>query len=627
MGTSAVPGSLFDRSYSYDQVGNVTRILDQRLNIAQRFRYDPRDRLTHASALDGSSNSISIQARGTYADGWPVMRLRVNGTTVKEWTVGSTSWATYSHTLATPVSDADTVDVEFVNDYGNAGANRDLFVQTITVGSQVIPANARTVSYDPGAVDGKDVLASDGTMWWNGALRLTERFSYDVLGNLTNNASLAITYGATGNGTGTGPHQARTVGGASLSYDSNGNLTSGSGRSLSWTPTNMPASITSGGVTETYAYTGDGERYRRVRGSVTTLFLEGIYEETVGGAFRRYYTLNGQVVALRERSGTVTTTSYPHGDHLGSVSLVSTSSGALASQQEYDAWGQVRLLATQTQLPIQHTGRNYTGQERDGTGLLYYKARYYDPAIGRFLSADTVIPGNASGGMDGVAVKPLTVGFHETPFLTKLNQENQFGFWFELSGQERQQVGSPWGPMNPQALNRYAYVLNNPLKYTDPSGHHPCGALLAGGPIGAGVAAGCAAFMAGVWFAGYLATQATVAALENNDPPGLLPASSDTGGQTASPPNPPAPTPGPGDHTPRDRVLQTGGNTIRNSTANELNKAHGLRLHQREWGRALEGLKSDLRLPNNHHGKITEFGNYIDGKTGKILGNLLDYLP
>jgi hypothetical protein len=73
--------------------------------------------------------------------------------------------------------------------------------------------------------------------------------------------------------------------------------------------------------------------------------------------------------------------------------------------------------------------------------------------------------------MAGVAVKPLTVGFHETPFLSKLNQENKLGFWFQLDSQARQQAGEPWGPSDPQALNRYSYVLNNPLKYTDPSGH------------------------------------------------------------------------------------------------------------------------------------------------------------
>jgi len=73
--------------------------------------------------------------------------------------------------------------------------------------------------------------------------------------------------------------------------------------------------------------------------------------------------------------------------------------------------------------------------------------------------------------MDGIALKPLTVSFSEPGFVAKLNQENQLGPWFTLSDQEKQQLGSPMGPQNPQALNRYSYVLNNPMKYTDPTGH------------------------------------------------------------------------------------------------------------------------------------------------------------
>jgi hypothetical protein len=73
--------------------------------------------------------------------------------------------------------------------------------------------------------------------------------------------------------------------------------------------------------------------------------------------------------------------------------------------------------------------------------------------------------------MDGVAIKPLTVSFSEPGFIAKLNQENQFGPWFTLSDKKQQQLGSPMGPQNPQALNRYSYVLNNPVRYTDPTGH------------------------------------------------------------------------------------------------------------------------------------------------------------
>ena len=84
--------------------------------------------------------------------------------------------------------------------------------------------------------------------------------------------------------------------------------------------------------------------------------------------------------------------------------------------------------------------------------------------------------------MDGVAVKPLTVGFHETEFLEKLNSENQRGFWFQLSDDEQEQVASSWGPSDPQALNRYSYVRNRPLVYTDPTGHVDC----ASGPCAEG---------------------------------------------------------------------------------------------------------------------------------------------
>jgi RHS repeat-associated protein len=214
-------------------------------------------------------------------------------------------------------------------------------------------------------------------------------------------------------------------GSPSYSYDANGNLTGGAGRTYSWTIDNLPLSVSQTSGSESYSYDADGERVKLVRGSTTTVYLEGLWEEPVGGAPKLYYSFNGQLVVLYTYSPSAFT--YLHADHLGSVSVATDSNHALVSQQEYDPWGQVRSGG------ISQTNVNYTGQRLDGTGLLYYHARLYDPGLGRFVSADSIVPG----------ADALAIG----------------------SG------GTGGGPANPQSLNRYSYVQNNPLRYTDPSGH------------------------------------------------------------------------------------------------------------------------------------------------------------
>ncbi|MCW5857571.1 MAG: RHS repeat-associated core domain-containing protein [Caldilineales bacterium] len=108
------------------------------------------------------------------------------------------------------------------------------------------------------------------------------------------------------------------------------------------------------------------------------------------------------------------------------TSVTANTSGAYATELRYYAYGGVRYNPGNqvTTDPSLHSG--HTGQRWDsGTNLFYYGARWYDPAIGRFLAADTVVP----------------------------------------------------QPRNPGGLNRYSYVLNNSLKFTDPTGHaNVCGA-------------------------------------------------------------------------------------------------------------------------------------------------------
>lgn len=53
-----------------------------------------------------------------------------------------------------------------------------------------------------------------------------------------------------------------------------------------------------------------------------------------------------------------------------------------------------------------------------------------------------MVPGSASGDMDGVAVKPLTVSFHEGEFLEQVNKENRLGFWFQLDTAQQENLGA-----------------------------------------------------------------------------------------------------------------------------------------------------------------------------------------
>jgi RHS repeat-associated protein len=268
----------------------------------------------------------------------------------------------------------------------------------------------------------------------------TGTYGYDPIGNLITRTesgpTVLYTYGVTQ------PHAVRSLSNGNLyRYDANGNMTqrveitaTTSTYTQTWDAENRLTVVT-GTVTATgcrsgcpaalsisrFTYDGDGNRVMQVQISgtqVITTAYAGAIEVQITATQRitkTYYSAGTQLIALRMYTSPTNSVLYfLHSDHLGSVSLTTDASGNPLARQLYDAWGSIRSGGS---MP---TDIGYTGQRGNlEVGLLFYRARFYAPSLGRFLSADTVVP----------------------------------------------------SPSNPQQFNRYAYGLNNPVKYTDSSGH------------------------------------------------------------------------------------------------------------------------------------------------------------
>jgi len=95
-----------------------------------------------------------------------------------------------------------------------------------------------------------------------------------------------------------------------------------------------------------------------------------------------YYYADGQRIAM-QNNGVV---SYLYGDQLGSVSAVADGTGSLVSKTLYHPWGTTRYVSGTSP-----TDYAYTGQMQEGD-IYFYNARWYDPQLGRFMQADTIVP-------------------------------------------------------------------------------------------------------------------------------------------------------------------------------------------------------------------------------------------
>jgi RHS repeat-associated protein len=243
----------------------------------------------------------------------------------------------------------------------------------------------------------------------------SEAFSYDRLGNRLTATSGGTSIGASGSTTNYYVYYPATQTGAvadytpvynnrlkeirvgsvsgtidsSFAYNNEGRMTAQAGstpRSYMW---DAKGRLTSEG-TETYAYDPLNHRIRRTGGTLGTLdyFLEGEHLESVykGSKIQEKYfrglLIDELVAGFTTQNGKLTPFFFQH-DQVNSVVAVSKPNGGTQQRAAYKAFGEDKAGSG---TPVSRL--KYTGREDDGTGLYQYRARYYDPKVGRFISED-----------------------------------------------------------------------------------------------------------------------------------------------------------------------------------------------------------------------------------------------
>ncbi len=482
-GTSGVPGH--QRVLTYDTVGRlqteVTRIASNGTGIlgtgARTFtastRFDAAGRVRDISYPNGQFVTRVYDNAG----GWSKL-LASNGMVLwqgvsadaearwRSWTVGnstgqlttSTSFGANTGRLSSLTTTGAVQNLTLTYDgFGNIKTRKDDLNGYHRFGG----APEAYIYDDLNQLTRADIYEGTQTLTYDGFGRILTKTGVNAV-------SGAYTYKTSTLNGSTTTNQVNFANGRSYGYDNNGNVNSiANSITLSWTSFNQAmslpvASAQGGGINTgnanaviTLKYGADNQRVlellpvdvsvvganqtasRYHLHSGASLFYEEDVRADNSVEQRAYFTgplgvvavhttnldsggspvtPSGPQVNAQNNTGTPYTLTYWHRDHLGSLTVTTDEYGAVRERMRFDPWGKPQTpLGSKTR-----TGdRGFTGHEHLAGGLIHMNGRIYDPVLGRFLSADIVV---------------------------------QF-------------------PSAITSYNRYAYVMNNPLAYTDPSGY------------------------------------------------------------------------------------------------------------------------------------------------------------
>lgn len=457
-------------SYTYNAAGRLQSVSNP--NITYTYTYDAAGRIT--SAIDSRGYSLAYEydvlgnrTKTTLQPGGPDQRVTSYGyDNANRMTTITTPAGTFTYgydTLGrrTGLAYPNQIATNYTYDNGDRLTGISHTAGATTIAVTTYPSFDNTSNRKSKTTDnGTEQYSYDAIYRLTQAItsKGTERFTYDVVGNrLTGPGAKDTGYLYNAGNQMTKGRQ------FSYAYDNNGSQVERSipaatdkSWNLSWDFENRLTKMEkTKGTTEKHTVTFKYDPLgRRIEKKLTTA-LDGvmktstwiyvydndnvaqeIYTDPSGTATKTWYTHGAgtdEHLAL-ERNGSYY---YYHSDGLGSITAITDASWNVLQSYTYDSFGMVK---PSTSFRNSYT---YTSREWDKeTGLYYYRARYYDPMEGRFLSVDPV------------------------PFKNRTRDQ----------------------------LNSYAYTANNPINFTDPSGENIYGNWCGpggSGPVKDGVDAIC----------------------------------------------------------------------------------------------------------------------------------------
>ncbi len=409
-------------TYTYDAAGNRLSMTDP--TGATGYTYDALNRLATVTSPGSQTVRYQYDAAGNrtqlqYPDGKTVTSAYDAANRLTHVTDGANRVTSYTYDVAnrlTNVANPNGTTATYSFDEANrvTSINHRTAANATLIGLQYTYNKVGNRTY---MVDGSgttaytydDLQRLTNVTYPNGD---TTSYAYDAMGNRTsmtvNGTTTSYSYDAA--------DRLTNVGGTSVTWDANGSMLTKGGTTYTYDTLGRLTGLTGGMA---FTYDGDGKRQTQTVSGTTTSYIYDIgvsnaqvLQETTGTA-ASLYTYGLDRIAMIGSNGAPT---YYHADALGSPRVLTEASGASVATYTYDAFGALRNTPAATT----NTFR-FTGEHQDASGLVYLRARYYDPSIGRFISRDTF---------------PGFLGAN-------------------------------------QSLNRYAYAYNNPVNLSDPTGNSP----------------------------------------------------------------------------------------------------------------------------------------------------------